>query len=735
VSRPLPGSPWPLGARWDGRGVNVAVPAGPGRAAWLCLYDDAPGGGFTETARLPLRERTGDVFHAYVPGLRPGQLYGLRVDGPWDPARGVRCNPHKLLLDPWALAVAGGLHWHDAVFAHAGGAAAGPAADGGPDARDSAPHVPRGVIVDERFDWEDDRPPRVPWSRTVLYEAHVRALTQRHPQVPPEQRGRYAGLASRPVIEHLRSLGVTTVELMPVHHFVSEQRLVRAGLSNAWGYNPLAFLAPHAGYASGDRGQQVAEFKHMVKALHHAGIEVLLDVVFNHSAEGGSDGPCLSLRGLDHGAFYRLRPDDRRLTLDVTGCGNTLNVPHPRTLQLVLDALRHWAGAMHVDGFRFDLAPALARGAALEHLDTFWHVLLQDPVLARCKLVVEPWDLGPDGWRTGRFPVGLAEWNDRFRDVVRGFWRGDGGRVPELASRLAGSSDLFVAGPTASVNFVTAHDGFTLLDLVSHAHKHNERNGEGNRDGHDHNLSSGWGAEGPTSDPAVLALRDRVRRSLWATATLSQGVTLLRGGDELSHTQGGNNNAYCHDDATTWLDWSLDARAAAFLGFTRELAVIARGHPVLRRRSFFRGCLPSAVPACDERAPAADGPLDLAARDVHWLRPDGRPMRESDWHAPDTRALVALLPGEHADELDESGLPLRGATLLLALNGGDADLPLVLPRLPEAGGWRLLADTAHDPPAAARGLRDLPADAPGLTLPAHALLLLERLAAPAAPAG
>ncbi len=729
--RPLPGSPWPLGARWDGRGVNVAVPAGPARAVWLCLFADAPGGGFTETARLPLRERAGDVFHGWFPGLQPGQLYGLRADGPWDPARGVRCNPHKLLLDPWALAVAGPLRWDDAVYAHAGGAAVPPAADGPPDERDSAPFVPRGVIVDPRFDWEGDRPPRVPWSRTVICEAHVRALTQRHPQVPEEHRGRYLGVCSPPVIEHLLSLGVTTLELMPVQHFVSERRLVDAGLANAWGYNPLAFLAPHAGYAGGDRGQQVAEFRQMVKTLHRAGLEVLLDVVFNHSAEGGSNGPCLSLRGLDNAGFYRLRPDDPRLALDLTGCGNTLNVPHPRALQLVLDALRHWAGELHVDGFRFDLAPALARGPALEHLQTLWHVVLQDPLLAGCKLVVEPWDLGPDGWRTGRFPPGVAQWNDRFRDVLRGFWRGDAGQAPELASRLSGSSDLFEAGPTASVNFVTVHDGFTLLDLVSYAAKHNERNGEGNRDGVDNNLSRNWGAEGPTGDPAVLALRDRVRRSLWASGVLAQGVTMLRGGDELSHTQDGNNNAYCHDDPTTWLDWSLDARAAAFLGFARELAVIARGHPVLRRRNVLRGCLPEHVPACDERAPDTGGPLDLRARDVYWLRPDGRPLQEADWRHADAHALGVLLPGEHADEPDEAGHPLRGATLLLLLNGGEDDLSAQLPLLPDGGGWRLLVDTSRDPAASARGLADLPPGVQALPLPAHALLLLERSAAPA----
>jgi len=727
----LPGSPHPLGARWDGAGVNVAVAAAPASSVVLCLFDDAPGGGFVETARVPLRERTDDVFHAYVPGLLPGQLYGLRVAGPWEPSRGLRCNAAKLLLDPYALAVAGPLTWDDALCGHAGGFDAGLAADGPADPRDSAPFAPRGVIVDESFDWGDDRPPAVPWSRTVIYEAHVRALTRLHPELPRERRGRYLGVSAPPVIEHLKALGVTTVELMPVHHFISERRLVQAGLVNAWGYNPLAFLAPHAAYASGDRGQQVREFRQMVRELHAAGLEVVLDVVFNHSCEGGSDGPLLSLRGLDNPASYRLLPEDPRRALDITGCGNTLNVPHPRCLQLVLDALRHWAGAMHVDGFRFDLAAALGRGPALEHVDTFWHVVRQDPVLARCKLIVEPWDLGPDGWRTGRFPPGYSEWNDRFRDALRRFWRGDAGLLPELASRMSGSSDLFAAGPTASINFITAHDGFTLADLVSFSGKHNEANMEQNRDGTDNNLSANWGVEGPADDPQVLELRDRVRRSLLASAVLSQGVTMLRGGDELSHSQGGNNNAYCHDDATTWLEWRLDQRARRFLDFARALAQVQAAHPVLRRRSFFSGRLPSRVAPSDERGGApADGPLDLAARDIFWLRPDGRPLEEADWRAAESRALGVLLPGEHADEVDEQGRPLRGATLLLLLNGGGGEQSFTLPRLQPAGGWRVLVDTAQaGQPASVDGLRTLPPDSSEVPAGAHALLLLQHLPA------
>jgi glycogen operon protein len=718
-----PGSPSPLGARWDGRGVNIAVAAAPAvRSVTLCLFADAPGGGFVETARIPLPVRTGTIFHGRLDELRPGQLYGLRADGPWEPARALRCNPAKLLLDPYALAVAGALSWDDALCGHAGGFEGGVAADGPRDPRDSARFVPRGVVVDEAFDWGDDRRPAVPWEHTVLYEAHVRALTLQHPDVPPERRGRYLGVSSPAVVAHLKRLGVTTVELMPVHHFVSERRLVRAGLVNAWGYNPLAFLAPHAAYASGDRGQQVAEFGQMVRELHAAGLEVLLDVVFNHSAELGSDGPTLSLRGLDDAGAYRHLPEDPRIALDVTGCGNTLDTSQPRTRRLVLDALRHWAGALHVDGFRFDLAVALGRGPALEHHDDFWRELLADPLLARCKLVAEPWDLGPDGWRTGRFPAGLHEWNDRARDATRAFWRGDAGRLPELASRLAGSADIFPGRPLASVNFVTAHDGFTLADLVSYEHKHNESNLEDNRDGTDGNLSSNGGVEGESGDPAVLERRDRLRRSLLATLLLAQGVPMLRGGDELSHSQGGNNNAYCHDDTTTWLAWGLDERARRFLDFAGELAALRAAHPVLRRRSYLRGEL---GPAGGE--PTPEGALDEAARDAFWLRPDGQLMKDADWQAPEARALGLLLPGRHADSA-APGEP--AATLLLLLNGGDVELEWTLPRWDGAGGWRVLIDTAEAGLAAATGgLRELPAGAQGLAVGAHALLLLQHTAA------
>jgi isoamylase len=703
------GSPEALGARFDGWGTNFAVHAAPARAVTVCLYADAPGGGFRETARVPLPVRTGDVFHGWLPDVRPGQLYGLRVDGPWDPARGLRCNAAKLLVDPYARAVAGALTWHDALCAHSGGFGVDLAADTPPDPRDSAPFVPRAVVMDAVPAANEPRP-SVPWTATVIGEVNVRALTWQHPGVPAERRGRFLGVSSPALIAHFRSLGLTTVELMPVHHFVTELRLQRNGLVNAWGYNPLAFLAPHAGYASGDRGQQLREFRQMARELHAAGLELLLDVVFNHTCESGSDGPSLSLRGLHDGLYYRHRADDPRVALDITGCGNTLDLSSPPARRLVLDALRHWV-ALGVDGFRFDLAPALARGPALEHRDDFWLQLQADPRLSRCKLVVEPWDLGPDGWRAGRFPAGLGQWNDRCRDALRGFWRGEPGRRPELASRLAGSSDLFAA-PTASINFVTAHDGMTLADLVSFDRKHNAANFEGGRDGTEHDLSRAWGPEGASADPAVLELRDRVRRSLLASLLQAQGVPLLRGGDELSHTQGGNNNAYSHDDATTWLDWRLDARAQRFLDFARQVAAVRAAQPALRRSRFLRGRLgqrPDLTP---------DGALDLSARDAFWLEPDGRLLQDEDWSRQQARALALLLPGAAADE--------PAATLLLLLNAADAPQAFALPRLSEPGAWRVLLDTAAEAAAAPRGLRDLPRDSASLEVAAHALVLLAR---------
>jgi len=726
--RALPGQPYPLGVRCDGRGVHVAVFAEHALGVELCLFDEALGA--PETARLPLPGRTGFVWHGLFPELRPGQLYGFRVRGPWAPAEGHRCNPSKLLLDPYARAVAGRFAWHESLFDHAlpRGTTDLSQLDARMDLRDSGPFAPKGIVIDDRFDWGDDRPPRVDPASAVIYECHVGALTARHPAVPPALRGRYLGLACRPVIDHLLSLGVTSVELMPVQHFLTEQAVAERGLENAWGYNPLAWFAPHAGYASGDRGQQVDEFRLMVRTLHAAGLEVLLDVVFNHTAEGDSLGPTLSLRGLDNRNYYRLQPSDLRHQVDYSGCGNTPDTSRLRGLQLVLDCLRHWVTAMHVDGFRFDLAPALGRGPSGEHALAFWNALLQDPVLAQVRLIAEPWDLGPDGWRTGRLPVGIAQWNDRFRDSVRRFWAGEPGQVPELASRLAGSSDLFATGPSASVNFITSHDGFTLADLVSHERKHNEPNGEGNRDGTDASWSRNWGVEGGTEDPAVLATRERVRRSLLATGVLSQGLFMLLSGDELGHGQEGNNNAYCQPRLLE-LDWSLDDRRADLLAFARRALRLAREQPVLRRRSFFRGRMD-------------DHPVD---RDVVWIGPDGAEMTVAHWNDPGNRFLGMLLPGAAADERDEAGLPLPGDTLLLLLNAGARAVSLAPPPSAEAGHWELLldsADCALDAPVAESldgpvgSAPEAPARAPAAPLvaaaPAEAFTPPTRDAGPAA---
>jgi len=711
--RVWPGKPYPLGVRWDGAGVNVALYAEHALAVELCLYDQALGAG--ETARIPLRHRSGFVWHSYLPDLRPGQLYGFRVHGPWAPAQGHRCNAHKLLVDPWARAVTAELTWDDAVFGHAvTGADPQNGADDAMDVRDSAPFVPKGVVVDESFDWGGDRRPRTPRQRTTIYECHVRGLTMRHPEVPPEHRGRYLGLCAPPILEHLASLGVTAVELLPVQHFVSEHELQRRGLVNAWGYNPLAFRAPHAGYASGDRGQQVTEFKTMVRTLHAAGLEVILDVVFNHTAEGNQHGPTLSLRGIDNSAYYRLMEDDPRRYVDTTGCGNSLNTPHPRALQLVLDSLRTWAAEYRVDGFRFDLAPTLGRDARLAHASAFWDVVMQDPLLAPLKLIAEPWDLGPDGWRAGTFPPGFSEWNGLFRDTARRFWAGHDGVVPELASRLAGSSDVYLEGPIASVDYVTCHDGFTLADLVSHDRKHNEDNGEDNRDGTDANWSRNWGVEGPTDDPAINAQRDRVARSLLATAVFSQGITMLLGGDELLRSQRGNNNAYCQDNETSWVDWRLDDRRRRMLEFARAAAEISRVHPVLRRRSFFRGAV---------EPPASVAP-PVPHFDVLWVRPDGQPFAHEDWAAAELHALGMLLPGAQADEQDELGRPLPSETLLLLMNGGEEPLAWTLPPPSEPGGWRLLLDTAsEEPPRVEARAADPALDA--LTLAPQGLALLQ----------
>jgi glycogen operon protein len=635
---------------------------------------------------MSLRERTDLVWHGYVPGLGPGQLYGYRVHGPYDPAGGLRFNPAKLLIDPYARALAGETIWRDECFGYRVG---DPAPDLSRDDRDSAPFVPKGVVVDPAFDWEDDRPPRTPWHRSILYELHVKGFTARHPGLPAPLRGTYAGLASPAALEYLTDLGVTAVELLPVHHHLDEPALAQRGLVNYWGYNTIAFFAPNSRYAStGRRGEQVQDFQAMVKALHRAGLEVILDVVYNHTAEGNHLGPTVSFRGIDNPVYYRLVPNDRRYYQDYTGCGNTTNMTHPRALQLLMDSLRYWVQQMHVDGFRFDLAPALARMFHDVHrLSPFFELLHQDPVISRVKLIAEPWDVGAGGYQVGNFPVGWAEWNGRYRDAIRRYWRGDPGQVADLAYRLTGSSDLYQDDgrrPYASVNFVTAHDGFTLADLVSYNVKHNEANGEGNRDGADENLSWNCGVEGPTDDSAILARRDRQMRNFLATLFLSQGVPMLCAGDEIGRTQRGNNNAYCQDNEISWLDWQLGSGARHLLQFTRRLIRLRHEQPELRRRKFFQG-----RPLC-----SAD------MKDLVWLRPDGGEMTETEWRQSTLRTFGFRLCGDAMDEVDERGQPITGDTLLVLLNADAKPVPFVLPDTHPGDAWERLIDTAVAPPPA-----------------------------------
>jgi glycogen operon protein len=686
-----PGRPYPLGATLHEDGVNFALFSQHAEAVELCLFDAS---GRHELRRIALPECTDGVWHGHLAGATAGVVYGYRVHGPYRPHDGHRFNPHKLLLDPYARQLVGALHWSDALYGYEAGHVR---EDLSFDTRDSAPCVPKCRVVESAFDWGEDAPPATPWRDTLIYEAHVRGLTMRHPQVPPPLRGTYAGLASAPVIEHLRRLGVTALELLPVHAVLHERRLVESGRVNYWGYNPLAFCAPEPRYAAG--ADPVTEFKAMVKALHAAGIEVILDVVYNHTGEGDRLGPTVCWRGIDNAAYYRLREADRRDYVDFTGCGNTLNVAHPRVLQSVLDSLRAWVTEFHVDGFRFDLATALARGAhGFEPAGAFLAAVAQDPVLARVKLIAEPWDLGADGHRLGRFPPGWAEWNDRYRDAMRAFWRGDAGLAGEFARRLTGSADLFAhAGrrPQAAVNYVTAHDGFTLRDLVSYERKHNEANGEDNRDGHDNNLSCNYGVEGPTDDARINRLRAQQQRNLIATLLLSQGVPMILGGDEIGRTQRGNNNAYCQDDETSWLDWALDAEREGLLAFVCWVAALRRAHPSLRRRAFLR-----------------DG-------DIAWRRPDGAPMTTSDWEAPATRALAVWLAGADLRERGPRGETLCDDDLLLLINAHSEPRDFCLPAVSGGRAWRVEFDTARDD-----GLRSVPVAGDAYRLAARALALL-----------
>ena len=675
--RVWPGGPLPLGATWDGEGVNFALFSEHAEGVQLLLFDEETSSRPSTT--IDLNEKTDNIWHAYLPDVRPGDLYGYRVHGPYEPERGHRFNPNKLLIDPYAKAVSGTIRWSDELYGYIVGDIEG---DLSFDSRDSAGAMPKSVVVDPAFTWQDDRSPNTAWNKTVIYEAHVRGMTIRHPDVPEHLRGTYLGIASDPVVDHLLGLGVTAIELMPVHQFVADRRLIERGLTNYWGYNSIAFLAPHVGYATGGLGQQVGEFKSMVRTLHRAGLEVILDVVYNHTGEGDHLGPTLSLRGVDNALYYRLRQDDPRYYLDYTGTGNTLNILH---LGLITDSLRYWVTDMHVDGFRFDLAPVLARGYEAGHSSAFFEIIQQDPVLSQVKLIAEPWDASPDGYRLGRFPTGWAEWNGAFRDCVRRFWYGDQGIVPELASRLSGSSDIYA--PTgrrtyASINFVTCHDGFTLTDLVSYENKHNEANGEENRDGSDANFSSNCGVEGPSDAVHVQRARDRMKRNMLATLFFSQGVPMLLGGDEVGRSQQGNNNAYCQDNEISWFDWEIGGAGWDMYSFVRDLITVMQTNPILRRRRFFTG----------------EVPAGMTTKDVTWIRPDGSEMTDEDWSDKGRRSIGMLMLGQAADEVDVRGRSASGETLLLLLNASVRSRPYTLPRMELPGRWEEVLNTAKPGP-------------------------------------
>src|SRR5437660_489946 len=676
MMRIWPGRSYPLGATWDGEGVNFALFSENATAVELCLFDEPDAS--KETHRIRIEECTDHVWHIYLPEVRPGQRYGYRVHGPYEPEAGHRFNPAKLLFDPYAKAIAGTIDWSNALYGYRIG---DPKEDLSVDDQDNAGSIPKCVVVDQAFTWGGDQLLRTPWDRTVIYELHVNGFTARHPDIPKHLRGTYAGLGTPAVIEHPQYVGITAVELLPVHHFIRDKHLVDRGLTNYWGYNSIGFFAPEIHYATSSvRSEHVWEFKTMVKALHSAGIEVILDVVYNHTGEGNHLGPTLSFRGIDNASYYRLGPDEPRYYLDYTGCGNTLNVRHPRILQLIMDSLRYWVLEMHVDGFRFDLASTLARELHdVDRLSAFFDIIHQDPVLSQVKLIAEPWDLGEGGYQVGNFPAGWAEWNGKYRDTIRRYWKGDWGQVAELGFRLTGSSDLYEQGgrrPSASINFVTAHDGFTLADLVSYDQKHNEANGEGNRDGTDDNFSWNCGAEGPTDDPQVLALRGRQQRNFLATLLLSQGVPMLSGGDEIGRTQRGNNNAYCQDNEISWFDWPLGPSARRLLDFTAHLIRFRLDHPVFQRRRFFQG----------RRIRGS------AVKDLSWLRPDGTEMTDEEWSHWFSPGLGLHLAGDAIEEMSDEGLPITDDTVLILLNAHDEPVPFVLPDH-HGGAWEPVLDT------------------------------------------
>jgi len=695
-----PGRPYPLGATWDGEGVNFALYSEHAEKVELCLFDVS---GKRESLRVALPEQTDMVWHGYLPEARPGQLYGYRVHGPYAPEQGHRFNPHKLLLDPYGKQIQGALNWTDSHFGYRIGHKQ---EDLSFDRRDNAANMPKNRVIDSAFTWGTDAPPRIPWHETLIYELHVKGFTMCHPDVPANLRGTYAALATAPVIEHLTRLGVTSIELMPVHGFIDDRQLVDRGLRNYWGYNSIGFFALEPRYLSIN---SVREFKTMVKTLHSAGLEVILDVVYNHTAEGNHLGPTLSLKGIDNSTYYRLMPENPRYYKDYTGTGNTLNMRHPRVLQLIMDSLRYWVLEMHVDGFRFDLAATLARELhEVDRLGAFLDIIHQDPVLSQVKLIAEPWDLGEGGYQVGNFPVGWAEWNDRYRDTVRAYWKGDSGIVGDLAYRITGSSDLYGHSgrrPYASINFVTAHDGFSLHDLVSYNEKHNEANGENNRDGNNNNLSWNCGVEGPTEDSDIQALRAKQKRNFLATLLLSQGVPMMYAGDDIGHTQMGNNNAYCQDNPMSWLNWNLQSQDRELLAFVQRVINLRKRHPVFRRKRFFQG-----------------RPIKGAnVKDIQWLNPAGHEMSDEEWRDPSVRCVGMLLSGQGLDETDGRGRKLSDENFLVLLNAHHEDVGFILPGSSLCTRWSAWLDTSRE-----SGLR--PADsydaAAGYPLQARSLVVL-----------
>ena len=707
--RVWPGRPYPLGATWDGLGVNFALFSEQATKVELCLFNGPQS--TKEEQRVELIQYTDQVWHAYLPDVRPGQVYGYRVHGPYRPELGLRFNPNKVLVDPYAKSVVRQTKWHGSMFGYKRGTGQN---DGGCDFEDNAAYAPLCAVIDPSFVWGDDAPPRIPWSETVIYEAHVKGLTARHPAVPEALRGTYAGLVSEDVIDHLQELGVTSIELMPVHQHEDEPFLLQRGLSNYWGYSTLSFFAPDIRFASSQGFMdQVREFKMMVRALHSAGMEVILDVVYNHTAEGNRWGPTLSLRGIDNLAYYRLQ-EDKGLYLDFTGTGNSLNMMHPRVLQLIMDSLRYWVLEMHVDGFRFDLASTLARELYdVDRLAAFFDIIHQDPVLSQVKLIAEPWDLGSGGYQVGNFPVQWTEWNGKYRDAVRRYWRGECAVVGELATRLAGSSDLYAHScrkPHASINFVTCHDGFTLQDLVSYEQKHNEANKENNRDGTNSNLSWNCGQEGPSQNEEILALRRRQKRNFMATLFFSIGVPMLSGGDELGRTQQGNNNAYCQDSPLSWYPWDLTSSDASFVRFVRRVSALRRSQPVFKRQNFFQG---RSIHGSE-------------SKDITWLREDGEEMKHKDWLDPSRCVIGLMLGGDALNEIDERGRSISGDTMLMLVNSNAWPVDFTLPSYTNSDEWQVMLDTRYE-----EGLPENPKSyqsGAGYSLLEHSLALFRLLA-------